>query len=80
MMLTPEEIATDLRLTVGTVYEYLKSGELKALKIGGRWRIEEIDLQDFKRRQAGIPRDPYGFSPRSPRSIAARKGAITRNK
>ena len=50
MTLTPEEVANVLKLTVRTVYEYLRSGKLPGRKVGGTsWRILESDLEDFIR-------------------------------
>lgn len=78
-MLTPEEVAADLRLKTTTVYEYLKDGRIEAIKLGSRWRIEETALTDFKNKHRQRA-NKYGFSPRSARSEAAIKAARTRNK
>ena len=43
---TPEEVAKLLRVSRRTVYRYIKSGKLKAKKIG-QWRIKKGDLNKF---------------------------------
>lgn len=45
-LLTIEEVADVLRVSTRTVIRYIKSGKLKASKIGV-WRIKEIDLNKF---------------------------------
>jgi len=42
-----EEITEILKVTQRTVYNYIKAGHLKAIKIGKYWRIKHTDLQDF---------------------------------
>lgn len=44
---TVDEIASILKVTKRTLYNYIKSGVLKAVKIGKYWRIKHSDLQDF---------------------------------
>lgn len=44
---TIEEIAEMLHVTRRTVYSYVKSGKLKAVKIGKYWRITEENLKTF---------------------------------
>jgi len=45
-LLTLEETAKVLRVSTRTIMRYLKSGKLKASKVG-RWRIKEGDLEKF---------------------------------
>ena len=45
-LLTLKETAQILRVSERTIMRYLKSGKLKASKIG-QWRIKEIDLNRF---------------------------------
>jgi len=44
-----EEVAEELATTVSQVYHMVRSGELPAIKIGGRgqWRIERAKLEDY---------------------------------
>jgi excisionase family DNA binding protein len=44
---TIEEIAKILKVTQRTIYNFIKSGSLKAIKIGKYWRIKHTDLQEF---------------------------------
>jgi excisionase family DNA binding protein len=45
-LLTIEEAAEILRVSTRSVNRYIKSGKLKASKIG-HWRITQKDLDDF---------------------------------
>jgi excisionase family DNA binding protein len=47
-LLTLKETAKILRVSERTIMRYLKSGKLKASKVG-RWRIKESDLERFLR-------------------------------
>lgn len=44
---TLEEIAELLNVTRRTMYNYIKSGRLKAVKIGSIWRVSEDNLKKF---------------------------------
>lgn len=46
-LLTPDEVASRLKVKKKTVYSWLSQGKLKGAKIGDLWRIDERDLQDF---------------------------------
>ena len=41
---TPEEIADNLKVHLKTVYNWIKNGSLKAVKVGHFWRISETEL------------------------------------
>lgn len=45
-LLTLKETAKILRVSERTIMRYLKSGKLKASKIG-QWRIKEKNLEEF---------------------------------
>jgi len=45
-LLTLKETAKILRVSERTIMRYLKSGKLKASKLG-QWRIKESDLERF---------------------------------
>jgi excisionase family DNA binding protein len=49
-MLTPEEISKDLKVHLRTVYRWIDSGKLTALKIQGIVRIREDDYRKFTHR------------------------------
>lgn len=42
---TPEEVAELLKVSRETVYNWLRSGKLKAVKISHFWRISESELK-----------------------------------
>lgn len=44
---TIQEISDLLKVTIRTLYTYIKNGRLKANKIGGKWIVTEQDLKDF---------------------------------
>lgn len=48
-LLTPEQAAEILSLSVRTIKGWLREGKLKGVKIGtrGDWRIEESELEKF---------------------------------
>ena len=46
-LLTTQEVANILKVTVRTVYSLLESGELQGVKIGRVWRVSEDDLRAF---------------------------------
>lgn len=45
--LTPREVAEALRVSDMTVYRLIKSGELRALRIGKSFRISEDDFDAY---------------------------------
>ena len=56
--LTVEEVAANLRVNPDTVRAWIRSGELDAIDIGGKYRIYPSDLEDFiERRRTGRKRD-----------------------
>ena len=49
--LTVEEIATDLRVHVSTVRDWIKQKKLKAAKFGRDYRIKRTDYDEFIEKQ-----------------------------
>lgn len=45
--LTAKEVANTLKLNILTIYEYIRTGKLKAIKFGRTYRIEEKNLDKF---------------------------------
>ena len=45
---TVPEIAERWKLKDGSVYDYIKSGRLRAIKFGKAWRVELNDLERFE--------------------------------
>ena len=52
-LLTVEDVAKRLQVHPEVVRRYLRSGELRGIQIGGRWRIAEEDLAAFIEDQRG---------------------------
>ena len=49
-LLTPDQVAERLSLSVLTVRAWLRSGRLPGVKPGGRvWRVRELDLDEYIR-------------------------------
>lgn len=44
---TLSEVAEIIGLTTRTLYNYIKAGQLKAVKVGKFWRVTDKALQDF---------------------------------
>lgn len=42
-----DETAAILGIAPRTMHDYIKTGRIKAQKIGGHWRISEKNLQNF---------------------------------
>ena len=36
-----------LSVNIETVYRYIRQGKLKAVRVGGLWRVRESDLERF---------------------------------
>ena len=47
--LTPEEVASILKIAKNTVYEMIKRGELPAYRVGRKIRVELKDVETYKR-------------------------------
>jgi excisionase family DNA binding protein len=47
--MTMQDVADELATTLSQVYHMVRSGELPAIKIGGRgqWRIERAKLEEY---------------------------------
>ncbi len=46
-LLTTGEIAERYRIHPRTVVRWIRERGLRAIRVGGRWRIEEADLESF---------------------------------
>jgi excisionase family DNA binding protein len=47
--LTVEEVATELRLSVATVKRMLRAHRMPGYKLGGEWRIDKAEYEEWKR-------------------------------
>jgi excisionase family DNA binding protein len=45
--LTVAEVSDILRLSVLTIYKYIKSGKITAFEFGGHYRISTVSLNEF---------------------------------
>jgi len=50
-LLTPEQVAERLQVTVQTIYAWMRSGYLSSVKMGRLWRIRPEDLEEFIKQQ-----------------------------
>ena len=46
-LLTPEDVAQLLSVSLKTVGNWLRSGQLRGIKLGRLWRIPEQELERF---------------------------------
>ncbi|MGH8398898.1 MAG: helix-turn-helix domain-containing protein [Gammaproteobacteria bacterium] len=49
-MLTLEEVAYRLSVSVQTVRRLIDKGQLKGIRVGKQWRVRPEDLEDYIRR------------------------------
>ena len=46
-LLTLSEAAQLLQVSIRTLHRMIRSGDLPALKVGGQWRVREIQLEQW---------------------------------
>ncbi|MFA5750362.1 MAG: helix-turn-helix domain-containing protein [Candidatus Shapirobacteria bacterium] len=46
-LLTPQEVAAELKLNLLTIYRYIKDKKILASKFGRKYRISKTDLSKF---------------------------------
>lgn len=63
-LLTPEQVADRLSISRLTVMRYLRTGTLRAVKVGRLWRVRESDLEAFL--QPPEDREPRRAGHRAP--------------
>jgi excisionase family DNA binding protein len=56
-LLTTQEVADYLGLTRRTIYTYIESKTLPAVKIGKEWRVKKSELEAFINRGSGEIKD-----------------------
>ena len=61
-LLTPEEVANKLAVSVKSVRNWLRQGKLKGIKVGRLWRIRESDLEEFLKMGESPPLRSYSKS------------------
>ncbi len=47
ILLTIREVQDRLKVSDETVYRHIKSGKLRAIRVGNLWRIPEVALRAF---------------------------------
>jgi excisionase family DNA binding protein len=57
-LLTPEDVAERLQLSVWTILDYLRKGHLRGVKLQRQWRVREVDLQAFIKAHLAPQPDP----------------------
>ena len=57
-LLTPEQVAERLQITLNTIYVWLRSGRLPGVRMGHRWRVRPEALEAFL--EEGERREPKG--------------------
>lgn len=70
MLLTPKEVAAQLRLEPETIRRYIRAGTLRAKKLPGGWRVEEEEVRAFLDRLGST-------TGRTPRALAIEAHVIT---
>ena len=48
-LLTIQQVMSRLQVADETVYRYIRSGKLRAIRIGGLWRVSRRALEEFLR-------------------------------
>ena len=56
-LLTLEEAARRLHVSMATMRRLLRDGELIGTKIRGDWRIDPVDLEDFIQKNKSKPKE-----------------------
>jgi len=46
-LLTIQQVMSRLQVADETVYRYIRSGKLKAIRVGGLWRVNKEALEEF---------------------------------
>ena len=68
--LTAEEVAALLKVNVVTVQRLLTSGRLQGYKVGRRWRVTHVVLDEFRNQgganSVGRPRKPEEVKQKRP--------------
>lgn len=49
-LLTIQQVMSRLQVADETIYRYIKSGQLRAIRVGGLWRIPSEALDEFLKR------------------------------
>lgn len=58
MLLTVNEVADLLQMTVETVYDLAQQHKLRGMKVRGQWRFMEIDVRRWLQTHSPNPQEP----------------------
>lgn len=53
-ILTVEQAANYLKVSTKTIHRLIKSEEILASKVGGCWRIRQIDIEEYLKRKCNV--------------------------
>lgn len=53
-MLTVEQTANYLKVSTKTIRRLIKGEEILASKVGGCWRIRQLDIEEYLKRKSNI--------------------------
>jgi|SRR5690606_5340976 len=70
ILLTAEQVAERLQVREETVYDWLKAGRLRGVKLGRIWRVREADLEAFIRAHLTGPEPDEDEEELSPEELA----------
>lgn len=56
---TVNEVAANLRVTPRTIYNYIKTGKLRGIKIANKWRFSKKHMDDFLKRLSEVEYPRY---------------------
>lgn len=62
-LMTPAEVAAEMRVSVDTVLRLVRSGRLRGHKFGKQWRIALADLEAYLAASSSRPGGPVNESP-----------------
>jgi excisionase family DNA binding protein len=51
-LLTAADVAAWLKLNIETVYDLIAKDQLPAIKIGGQWRFQEVQVREWLGRRS----------------------------
>ena len=54
--LTPIDIANEYEVSRSAVLKWLNDRELRGIKVGGRWKVQESDVFRFIEESTGAPK------------------------
>ncbi|MEC9485491.1 MAG: helix-turn-helix domain-containing protein [Candidatus Izemoplasma sp.] len=56
---TVKEVASYLRVTPRTIYNYIYIGKLRGIKVAGKWRFSKKHIDDFLKKLAEVEYPRY---------------------